>query len=231
MSACGSNRLTTFSLAVTTSPSNTRRLVWVMTRSIKGQVMADFAAPIHDGRFSACRQHHKRSLQGQLGGPRGGKKLAIQLPLLAAAVLDGMGTLFGQPAVITPADRGAAGQRTRLFQQPRHGLQAASYLSMSKLGGRCLAAEPCQQASRGPPDPSARGMSEEGGRVVERMPDLKLPPKGNAPAHPRRSRSPAEILQGETPPAIRRGRPAYGRPQRGNPVAHLGPRRFEGPLA
>jgi hypothetical protein len=37
MSACGSNRLTTFSLAGTTSPSNTRRLVCVMTRSIKGR--------------------------------------------------------------------------------------------------------------------------------------------------------------------------------------------------
>jgi hypothetical protein len=59
--------------------------------------MADLAAPIRGGRSSACRQHHERSLQGQLGGTRGGKKLAIQLglPLLAAAVLDGVGTLFG----------------------------------------------------------------------------------------------------------------------------------------
>ena len=57
-----------------------------------------------------------------LGGTRGRDQLAIQLglSLLAAAVLDGVGTLFGQPAVITPADRGTAGQRTRLFQQPRH---------------------------------------------------------------------------------------------------------------
>ena len=87
--------------------------------------MADFAAPIHDGRFSARRQHHERSLQGQLGWPAWRQEARdtamTKIPLFAAAVLDGMGkTLFGQPAVITPADRGAAGQRTRLFQQPRH---------------------------------------------------------------------------------------------------------------
>jgi hypothetical protein len=37
MSACGSNRLTSFSLAGTASPSNTRRWVWAMTRAISGR--------------------------------------------------------------------------------------------------------------------------------------------------------------------------------------------------
>jgi hypothetical protein len=37
MSACGSNRLTSFSLAGTASPSKTRRWVWAMTRAISGR--------------------------------------------------------------------------------------------------------------------------------------------------------------------------------------------------
>src|SRR5215831_7705155 len=36
MSACGSNRLTSFSLAGTVSPSSTRRRVWTITRAISG---------------------------------------------------------------------------------------------------------------------------------------------------------------------------------------------------
>src|SRR6202011_1554400 len=72
----------------------------------QGQVMADFAAPTRGGRPDARRQPLKRALQRRLGGTRGRDQLAIQLrlPLLAAAVLDGVGTLFGQPAVIAPAD-------------------------------------------------------------------------------------------------------------------------------
>ena len=84
--------------------------------------MTDFAAPVRGGRSSACRQHHECPLQRQLGDTHGGEKLAIQLglALLAAAVLDGLGRLFGQSAVIRPVDRGRASQRGRLFQQARH---------------------------------------------------------------------------------------------------------------
>jgi hypothetical protein len=37
MSACGSNRLTSFSLAGTISPSSTRRRAWTITRAISGR--------------------------------------------------------------------------------------------------------------------------------------------------------------------------------------------------
>jgi hypothetical protein len=59
----------------------------------------------------------------------------------------------------TPIATAASGHPSSRAPATGAGLQAASYLSMSKLGGRCLAAEPCRQANRGRPDPSARGLS------------------------------------------------------------------------
>ena len=111
MSACGSNRLTSFFAGRHRFAVEHPALGLRHDALDQGQVMADLAAPIRGGRFRACRQHHERSLQGQLGGTRDCDQLAIQLglPLLAAAVLDGVGTLLGQPAVITPADRRRAG--------------------------------------------------------------------------------------------------------------------------
>ena len=79
--------------------------------------MADFAAPTRSDGPSARRQR-ERAFQRLLGGMRGGKKFAIQLrfAFFAAAVLDGLGTLFGQPAVIAPGDRDRATQGTCPFR-------------------------------------------------------------------------------------------------------------------
>src|SRR5215467_3301541 len=122
MSACGSNRLTSFSLAGTISPSSTRRRVWTITRAISGRVMRDLGTPALGSDLGRLGQPCGHRLQFVSTGLGGGDQLAIELALfvLPAAVLDGAGPLLGQAPPIAPLDRRRLRQSLAALQQPGH---------------------------------------------------------------------------------------------------------------
>src|SRR5215510_6374178 len=113
MSACGSNRLTSFLLAGPISPSSTRRWVWTITR------LGTPALGSHLGRLGRPCGHR---LQFVTAGPGSRDQRAIELTLFVppAAVLDGAGPLLGQAPPIAPWDRQRSRQRLAALQQPGH---------------------------------------------------------------------------------------------------------------
>ena len=91
MSACGSNRLTIFSSAGTTSPRSTRRSVWVDDPLDQGAVVADLAAATAATAIGSGAAVQARALDRRRRGSHAGEldQLAIMLdPLWLARGLN-----------------------------------------------------------------------------------------------------------------------------------------------
>ena len=122
MSACGSNRLTSFSLAGTASPARTRRSALRDDPLDQRPIVADLGLPERGERVG--RHGQLRRGLAQIGQGRAGQldQLAIELDPFgsAAGVLDRAGPLLRRAPVIAPREADAAKQAIRLSQQPHH---------------------------------------------------------------------------------------------------------------